>query len=293
MTFTITSGNSAGVVRTYGGELVSFVNNGVEYVWQGDPEHWNGQAPILFPVCCSAKDNTMSFGGTDYPMPKHGIARKREFEPVLISKNRVILEQRETEETLTMFPFCYSLKAEYSVTENGFSARFTVKNLDKNEMTFCIGGHPGFNCPLRDEDGEFEDYRLVFDNADGAVVSVTKDGYMNSSVPKVDRLVGTNEIPLLYSDYDNDCMIVENLPVKKVRLVSDKTGKGFSFDFEGFDAIGLWTPIGKKSPFICLEPWNGLPADVDETTDAKSKKYAISLEPGMEYSVGYSVEVID
>ena len=292
MTFSISSGKSTGTVRTYGGELISFTCGGIEYVWQGDPEHWNGQAPILFPVCCSAKDGKMAFDGVEYPMPKHGIARKREFEPVFISKTKVILEQRESEETLTMFPFCYSLRAEYSVTDTGFRAQFTVKNLDRNEMTFSLGGHPGFNVPLTEEDGGFEDHKLVFDDAEGCTVSITENGYMDPALPKIDRLNGTNELPLVYSDYDNDCMIVENLPKKAVELISAKTGKGFRFDFEGFDALGIWTPIKKNSPFICLEPWNGVPAGVDETTDAKSKKYAITLQPDEEYSVGYGVEVI-
>ena len=292
MTFNLQSGASTAVVRTYGGELISFVNEGVEYCWTGDPEHWEGRAPILFPVCCSPKDGKMAHDGVEYPMPKHGIARKREFEPVYLSKNKVILEQRETDETLKMFPFCYSLKVEHTVTDNGFSTRFIVKNLDKNEMTFCIGGHPGFNCPLCEEDGGFEDYSLYFDDAEGCTVSITKDGYMNDELAKVDRLIGTNELPLLYSDYDNDAMIVEYLPKKAVNLVSRKTGKGFRFVFDGFDALGLWTPIKKNSPFICLEPWNGLPADVKETTDAKSKKYAVTLASGEEYSVGYSIELI-
>ncbi len=292
MTFNISSSRSSGVVRTYGGELVSFLCGGIEYVWQGDPAHWNGQAPILFPVCCAARDNKISFGGAEYPMPKHGIARKREFDPIYVSKSKVVLEQRESEETLTMFPFCYSLKAEYSVTDTGFRAQFTVKNLDKNEMTFCIGGHPGFNVPLTKDDGGFEDHKLVFGNAEGCTVSVTKGGYMDPALPKIDRLNGTNELPLVYSDYDNDCMIVEKLPKKSVSLISNKTGKGFRFDFDGFDALGIWTPIKKNSPFICLEPWNGTPASVDETTDAKSKKYSITLQPDEEYTVGYGIEII-
>lgn len=292
MTFTLQSGGSTATARTYGGELVSFKNNGTEYVWQGMPEFWNGTAPILFPVCCAALDNKLSFDGVEYPMPKHGIARKREFEPVLIAKDRVVLEQRETEETLKMFPFCYSLKAEHSISASGFKSAFTVKNIDKNPMTFCIGGHPGFNCPLCEEDGGFEDYKLIFDDAEGCVVSITKDGYMNDSVPKLGLLKGTNELPLRYSDYDNDAVIIENLPKKSVKFISSITGHGFRFNFEGFDALGIWTPDHKRAPFICLEPWNGLPANVSETTDAKSKKYAITLQPGEEYSTGYSIEII-
>ena len=292
MTITLNSGKTTGVARTFGGEFVSFRKDGVEYVWQGAPEYWDGQAPILFPVCCSPKDGKIGFAGQEYPMLKHGFACRREFEPICMAKDYVVLEQRETEETLRMFPFCYSLKAAYTVTENGFSAVFTVKNLDRNEMTFCLGGHPGFNCPLRAEDGGFEDYSLLFDDAEGCTVSVTKNGFMDASVPKMDRLHGTNELPLVYSDYDNDALILENLPKKALRFVSRKTGRGFRFVFEGFDALGIWTPDHRRAPFVCLEPWNGLPADVAETTDAKNKKYAKTIQPDGEYSVGYRVEIL-
>ena len=292
MLVNIRSEKSHGCVDTFGGELVSFVNGGAEYVWQGLPEHWSGRAPILFPVCCRAKDDIIAYDGREYPMPKHGIARKRQFEPVFISKDRVVVEQRATEETLTMFPFFYVLDADYSVSDTGFSAKFTVKNLDKDEMVFCLGGHPGFNVPLRPEDGGFEDHVLTFDNAKKCTVSVTKDSYMDPSVPKLGKLKRTNRICLKYQDFDHDALIIENLPEKAVSLTSKKTGRGFRFIFEGFDALGLWTPIGKHSPFLCIEPWNGLPAGVDETREASSKKYAKTLAPGESYTVGYSIEII-
>ncbi len=292
MTFTLTSENgTSAVVTTAGAELISFIKDGREYVWQGHPDHWDGQAPVLFPVVCSPKDGKMAFDGVEYPMPKHGFAMKMAFDPVYLTKNSVTLELRESEETLAMFPFRFTLAVTYTVSDDGFDAEFSVTNRDDREMTFCIGGHPGFNCPM--EEGEsFEDYRLIFDNAEGAVVSISDKGFMNDAIPKKDQLIGTNEIPLVYSDFDEDAMIVENLPVKKVKLISDKTGRGISFDFEGFDALGLWTPEKRNSPFLCLEPWNGLPADVKETTDAKSKKYAITLPSEGVYRVGYRTQVI-
>ena len=107
----------------------------------------------------------MAHNGVAYPMPKHGFARKGEFFPIFVTKDRVILEQRETEETLAMFPFCYSLIVEYAVSDTGFTAKFTVKNRDRNEMTFCFGGHPGFNVPM--EDGAaYTDYQMVFPEAE-------------------------------------------------------------------------------------------------------------------------------
>ena len=244
MLINIRSENSRGCVDTYGGELVSYINGETEYVWQGIPEHWNGRAPILFPVCCRAKDDLIAFGGKEYPMPKHGIARKRQFEPVVISKDRVVVEQRATEETLEMFPFFYVLDADYRISDKGFSAKFTVRNLDRNEMVFCLGGHPGFNVPLRPEDGGFEDHVIVFDNAKKCTVSLTKDSYMDPSVPKLNKLKRTNRLPLKYSDFDNDALIIEGLPEKALTLTSKKSGRGFRFMFDELRSNGVNICLG-------------------------------------------------
>lgn len=32
-------------------------NDGVEYLWEGNPEYWSGQAPVLFPICGSIRDD--------------------------------------------------------------------------------------------------------------------------------------------------------------------------------------------------------------------------------------------
>ena len=157
-------------------------------------------------------------------------------------------------------------------------------------MIFCIGGHPGCICPLPDG-GSFEDYRIRFNNAKGAVMSLTENGYMDPAIPKLHR-IKDNVLPLKYSDFDRDAMIIENLPVKKLDLVSAVSGHGIRFVFDGFNALGIWTPIGKNAPFICLEPWNGLPASVTESGKAEDKKYAVTLKAGEKYSVYSSMTVI-
>lgn len=294
MTYTIYARSGAvAVVRAHGGELVSYrpEKDGTEYIWQGDPAYWKGQAPILFPVVCSPKDGKIAFDGKEYPMEKHGFARQMDFSLVRLSKSQVTLAISETEETLCHFPFRFALEVTYEMTDDGFSAVFAVRNKDEREMTFCIGGHPGFSCPLA-EDETFEDYSLFFENAEGAEVSLTKDGYMDPALPKCPVLQGTNELPLRYADFDNDAMIVENLPVRKVQLRSRRSGRGIAFSFEGFDALGIWTPDHKNAPFLCLEPWNGLPASVTETAEAKNKKYAVTLSPGKTYTVGYRVSIL-
>ena len=47
---------------TIGGALTSIKDkDGVEYLWQGNPEYWGGQAPVLFPICGSVRNDKVMF----------------------------------------------------------------------------------------------------------------------------------------------------------------------------------------------------------------------------------------
>ena len=71
--------------KTFGGELSSIRSKeGIEYLWQGDPEYWSGQAPVLFPICGSVRNGQVQYhlkdGVKTGQLPRHGLIRKREFE---------------------------------------------------------------------------------------------------------------------------------------------------------------------------------------------------------------------
>lgn len=292
MEFTISCNGTVGKAVSLGGELVSFVKDGVEYVWYGKEEHWSGRAPCLFPVVCRAKDDKITVDGKDYPMKKHGIARKTEFVPLEVTPCSVTFRFTENEETLKSYPFKFFLDITHTVCENGFTTEYRVTNTNDCEMPFCIGGHPGFNCPLLPGES-FEDYSLCFDDAAGVRLynCESEGGYTDDSMPQLDY-IKNDEFKLFYGAFDNDAVIAENLPKKAVSLVNRSTGKGFRFEFDSFDAIGFWTPVKKNSPFICLEPWNGLPGNVGETSVLKDKKYAKTLSPGESFATSYKVTVI-
>lgn len=292
MNFTISNGTATAECTSVGAELISFEKEGVEYCWYGIPEHWSGRAPVLFPILCSPKDGKIIANGVEYDMPKHGLVRKLDFTPVEVTPSKVVFELHESEELLAHYPYPFCLRIIHEINEDGFETTYKVINTGDGKMTFCIGGHPGFNCPIHD--GEtFEDYSLVFEDYEGAQMSITQEGtgYMCPEIPKLD-LVKNNELPLCYSDYDNDALIIEGLEKKTVKLVNRSTGHGIRFDFDRFDALGIWTPIKKNSPFICLEPWCGLPAATNETADLENKKYARTLNPGEEFETSYKVTLI-
>lgn len=292
MSFTIEKNGAAAVCTTSGAELISFKKDSKEYVWQGDPAHWSGQAPVLFPVVCSAKDNTIIADGVTYPMPKHGIARSREFNVVEVTPDSVTMELLSDEETMKSYPYSFRLLVAHTVREDGFDTEYTVENTGNKTMHFCIGGHPGFNCPMN-EGESFEDYSLYFANAEGSTVVITEEstGYMSPNIAPME-LIKNGELPLRYSDYDKDALIIEHLPERSVKLVNRATGKGIRFDFDSFDALGIWTPIKKNSPFICLEPWNGLPASTAETAELTNKAYVKTLDSGKSFKTSYHMTLI-
>ena len=292
MTFTIEKSGAVAVCNTKGGELTSFRHDGIEYVWQGDAKYWSGQAPCLFPIVCRAKEDRVILDGVSYPMPKHGVARKVEYTPAKVAPDTVVFTLQQSEDSKKAYPYDFTLEIIHKVTEDGFSTTYRVTNTDTKEMLFCIGGHPGFNCPLR-EGESFSDYSICFADATGAVAHITEpgSGYMDPSSPAL-NLIQNNELPLRYSDYDDDAIIVENLPEKSLKLINRNTGHGIQFDFATFDAIGFWTPIKMEAPFICLEPWNGLPGGLDETPNFSDKKYVKALQPGASFETGYQVRVL-
>ena len=292
MTFTIQKGGAVAACSTQGGELTSFQHQEIEYVWQGDSRYWSGQAPCLFPVVCRAKEDRVILDGISYPMQKHRIARKAEYTPVQVAPDYVVFQLKQSADSKQAYPYDFTLEIIHQVTDDGFSTTYRVTNTDIKKMPFCIGGHPGFNCPLRVGE-QFSDYSIRFADAAGAVAHVTEpgSGYMDPTSPALD-VIQNNELPLRYSDYDDDAIVVENLPQKSLQLVNRTTGHGIQFDFASFDAIGFWTPIKMNAPFICLEPWNGLPGGLDETPDMADQIYVKYLEPGERFETGYQVRVL-
>ena len=80
--------------------------------------------------------------------------------------------------------------------------------------------------------------------------------------------------------FDNDAILYEGLKHRTVRLIHQKTEKGISFDFPGFESVAFWTPIRKNAPFLCIEPWCAGTMDQVENTNLLEKKYVQFLSAG-------------
>ena len=144
-----------------GAMLHSLVKDGVEYLWQGDPQYWAGQAPVCFPITGVLRNEKAVAFGKPCVMKRHGVARIHPFKIAETGANYVSFLQCSDTETKKAFPFDYALEIRYTVLKNSVITRYTVRNTGKDKLPFVIGGHPAFNCPL--EAGKaFEDYSVEF-----------------------------------------------------------------------------------------------------------------------------------
>lgn len=288
MRYKLHCGYSTGTVDTLGGELVSYCNRDREIIWHGSEKSWTGHAPVLFPFVSALEDGVVYFGEHKGSHPgKHGFARKSEFELVEITDTKAVFKLVPNEKTREFYPFDFELYVTHEITEDTFKTTYKVVNSGNVVLPFCLGGHPGFFI-----DDSIEHYKLVFEKPEDSVLYYTDERSMLSDeYDSGIRIKGTEYIPK-YSDFDRDALVMKDVKSQKVKLISQYVSRGIVFDFTGFPVLVLWTPPKKEAPFMCLEPWQGLPAIVGESGQFTDKPYCIKLDPGKEYEAGYKVTVL-
>ncbi|MBO5093148.1 MAG: aldose 1-epimerase family protein [Lachnospiraceae bacterium] len=281
------------VADTSGGELVSFKDeNGTEYIWSGDPAYWSGRNPILFPIVGSLKDSAVILDGSSYTMQRHGFARRSEFSVTEQGSDFVVFSLTESPETLKQYPYPFLLSVRHQLTDEGFYTEFTVKNTGEKPLPFCIGAHTAFYCPLT-PDESFEDYRLVFDQAESASSLMLTSGGIISHDKRLPALSGSDTIPLQYKTFDRyDTLIFDGLSSKGVSLVHKSSGHGVHMEFNDFPMIAFWTMANANAPYICLEPWHGCAAYDNESGLFEDKPHCIVLSSGESKSLRYTVSCL-
>ncbi|MFZ2694662.1 MAG: aldose 1-epimerase family protein, partial [Lactococcus raffinolactis] len=113
--------------KTLGGQLTSIKDkDGIEYLWQADPNYWNGQAPILFPICGSLRNDWAIYRPQESPfftglISRHGFVRKEEFILEEVNDNSVTFSIKPNAEMLDNYLYQFELRVVYTL--NGKSIR--------------------------------------------------------------------------------------------------------------------------------------------------------------------------
>ena len=284
--------------QSLGGALSSIKDkDGVEYLWQGDPTYWSGQAPVLFPICGSVRNDTVVYENKDGSheigkIPRHGLVRKKEFDLVDQTDNSVTFAIEDTEEMYENYPYHFRLEITYIVTGKTIRTEYKIYNKESEKsMPYFIGGHPGFNCPLL-ADEVYEDYYLEFEEPE--TCSVPKPFPKTGMLDFKDRsswLDNQKELGLNYDLFSYDAVTLDELESRKVALRSRKHDKGLRLHFEEFPNLIIWSTLN-KGPFIALEPWSGLSTSLEEGDRLEEKKDVRILKPGQVDHIGFDIEIL-
>ena len=277
MKVTFDSGILFAEADTLGAELTSIRIHGQEKLYQGSA--WPHHAPVLFPVCgnCDLKLN-----GKQYPLGRHGFARKSEFTLLSKRKNAVCFELRSNPQTKECYPFDFCLRVSYSLRGACLNISYEVENLGDDTMYFSCGGHESFALqrPL-------EDYELQFSQEE-TFVHLPHDGDGRLTGEQVELGFGTSlPIPPLTR---GNTLILGNLRSRHVRLC-EREGKWLAdISFSGFSNLLLWR-VGEEQ-MICIEPWHNLP-DGKASQEFPQKEGIIALAPHAKKKLIRKIEYLD
>lgn len=273
-------------IAAKGAELQSLINKatGIEYMWGGDANYWGKFSPVLFPIVGGLKNDTYYFNDKAYQLPRHGFARDKTFTAEKKSATEAVFSLAQDEQTLTVYPFAFTLQLRYQLNENTLSCTYGVHNPGSSELLFSVGAHPAFAVPLA-KDTNYSDYYLQFNVEEKLERWKLENGLIASpeSLPVTD-----NTLPLRPSLFYEDAIVLKYIKSNVITLASNKNEHGLHFKFDNFPFFGIWA--AKDAPFVCLEPWCGIADSVTHNQQLKEKEGINKLAANAHWQRVWSVE---
>lgn len=277
---------------TLGGTITSIKDTSkTEYLWQGDPTYWKGQAPVLFPICGSIRNNkAVTNDGTLLNMPRHGIVRHLEFECEHQEKDYILFSIHTNSDLYEAYPFKFKLMIQYILKGKEIIVKYFIENYGDKVMPFFIGAHPALNCPVY-ENETYEDYYLEFEKEETLTIpSPIKESGLIDFDKRYEFMQKQRFLSLSYQLFFVDSLILDQLQSRKVTLKSKKSDYQVEVSFSDFKYLVLWTSAN-HGPFIAIEPWNGLSTGLDESDIFDEKRNVQYVEPYRTKVYSYSIKI--
>ena len=287
MNYTIKNDQLTVTLSTYGAEVVSVKDTeGCEYMWQGDEKYWNGQAPLLFPICGRFYQTKYTYSGKEYSMGTHGFARTSEFSLVSINEKSATFVLTANDETRAQYPFDFEFTVTYTLDGAKLDCTHVIKNIGDCVLPATFGAHPGFNVPL--DNGSFDDWYLEFSeecSPDELVLSTT---CFNTGYKRALPLENSKKLALKHSLFDIDAIFMSNM-AKSVTLKSDLSKRNVRLEYDDMSYLGIWHKPQSDAPYVCIEPWCGLPSFDGKIDDLSTKNDMFRLEKESEKTIRYAM----
>ena len=272
-------------VKEFGCEITSIKSKatGYEFMWQGNPDIWGGQAPILFPIVGRLIDDKYTLDGTEYEMAKHGFARKMGWTFLCSDDNSMSFRLYATPETKAMYPYDFDLTVTYTLEANSLIVSHNIVNKNDATMYFSLGAHPAFNCAIGDVLSFDENETLYTEKID-----LVKSLRLPDKTLVLDNekdIVITNDI------FNEDALILSDIKSENITLNISEGNRKIIFNLGGAPYLGIWAKPG--APYVCIEPWYGV-NDSQVKKDDFSQKDAINAIPaGETFNFTWKAEFVE
>ncbi len=277
-------------VLSKGAEISSIKTpkSGKEYMWDANADIWGSHAPVLFPIIGALKNDVCTIEGEEYSMPKHGFVRHNDdIELKSRTHDRLNFQLDYSDKTLKLYPYKFQFNITFHLVGSKLVVTHKVKNLDDKSIHFALGAHPGFKCPINDDES-YDDYYIEFEKEEQAEITLLSDSGLISDETKP-MLEETNILPLTAEMFNADALIFKELKSRKVSLKSKKSDQVLIMRFADFNYLGIWAK--PNAPYVCIEPWLGIADHENTDGDFLKKDALIELAKGQIFSAQYSIEI--
>lgn len=280
-------------VALHGAELCSVRTAEQEYLWQADPEYWARHSPVLFPVVGNVYDKTFRYNGQAYPMGQHGFARDCDFTLVSQTDDEVWLGLDSNDETRAKFPADFRLEIGYRLRGRKVDVMWRVINPSATEpLHFHIGAHPAFFWPAHPE-GDARGY-FAFETEKDVLTSrlLIGKGCVDAERTFKVELDEQGMYPLSEDTFDEfDTIILEGGQTHRVTLCDVDRKPLLAVSFE-HPVVGLWSPPGRRAPFVCIEPWFGRCDTYGFEGEFADREWSNTLAPAEVFNSTYTIEIL-
>jgi len=218
------------VVKIDKGELVSFLNNKIEFIHQKGNKGWRKSDDEMFPVIGPTNKNDFKVHTKqgDAIQDQHGLLRELEYTLVYSDENKASFIKKYTKNTLIknskfpekstkehlFWPYDFSFEKVFSLTKNSLKIDFIITSNEK--MPFMLGYHPAF---------------LLSDTGLETIETTTTKITINNVLE-----VGNNAFPVL----NTNKIILKNTNKNDLEITT-----------KGFHNFMLWTEVNNM---LCIEP---------------------------------------
>ena len=280
-------------INEQGAELIHLYHKTADfdYIWNDDL--WPKHAPVLFPAIGRSEADSYILNGEKYTMPQHGFVADQVFEVVENNGTEVEFSLSQNETTMDYYPFKFTLTVRFILTDTGLSLVFNVQNNDLKTLAYSLGSHPAFNVPINGQ-GQFSDYMIEFKPQQSQLnqfeIVKRPAPYRTGQIIPVKNFSNA-KLLLDYEMFEAGLVIIENDGISSLKLTSEHSQHSVEVTLDDFRYVCLWTKEAAEAPFLCIEPFNGLPDVAGEMSELLTKEGNSLLEAGQNKTYTYQIKL--